>query len=268
MRTALTSPLLRTNLFPMVRTGITQIRFFDWDPKVTKRDGKPAFTGTKYAYVAAKIPVVMLRDVPGVGVKGEIVDVKRGFARNVLVPKGDAVYGTVWQNIDEFADPELVNKKKVAQAGSAIHRASPFEWLNSVKLEFLREVEAPGSSNLSEPVTVAELLMAMSEQEQVDLLPSQISVYDDVIRTVGKHSIEVSLSLLPGNFKYRFVVDVKDKAEVAAAERREAELKEAMKMKRPEFVLGAGKIGKPSAAGDLDDLDNQSNGSDSDSDSD
>lgn len=266
MRTTLTSIKSQRMIASRSPSSALQVRFFDWDPKITKRDGKPAFTGTKYAYVAAKIPVVLVRDVPGLGVKGEIVEVKRGFARNVLVPKGDAVYGTIWQNIDAFADPELVNKQKVTKAGSDARTAAPFEWINAIRLEFLREVQTPGSSNLSEPVTVPEILKAVSEQEEIDLLPSQISMAADSLRRTGKHNVEVSLALQIGSFKYSFVVDIKDKAEVAAAERREAELKEAMKMKRPEFILGAVRAGKPSTAVDNAENDGQSNDSDSDSD--
>ena len=216
-----------------------QQRWFDWDPRVTKKDGKPAITGTKYAFVAAKIPVVLLQDVAGLGQKGAIIEVKRGFARNNLVPNGKAVYGTTWENIDAYADPELLNKEKVMQAGGSLKRVIPFEWINHIRLEFLRSVVAPGKSILADPVTVADILMAISTQESIDLLPSQVKILNNALNDVGRHTVDVTLSLTVGTFHYQFTVDIKDKAEVAAAERREAELKEAMKMKRPEFVLGA-----------------------------
>jgi large subunit ribosomal protein L9 len=241
---------VRGNTFSVITT---QKRWFDWDPRLTKKDGKPAFTGTKYAFVAAKIPVVLLKDVPGLGPKGAIVDVKRGHARNCLVPSGQAVYGTIWENIDEYADPELLNKENVAKAGETLKRAVPFEWLNNVRIEFQRDVVSPGSSTLSDPISMTDILKAMSSQEEIDLLPSQISISDGQIRTVGRHVVDIALVLNVGSFKYQFSVDVKDKAEVAAAERREAELREAMKMKRPEFVLGSGRVGRaqtPIGSGD------------------
>jgi large subunit ribosomal protein L9 len=38
--------------------------------------------------------VVLLKDVKGLGKKGEVVDVKDGFARNFLIPKGVALYAS------------------------------------------------------------------------------------------------------------------------------------------------------------------------------
>lgn len=227
-----------------------QRRTFDWDPRLTKRDGKPAFTGTKHAFVAAKIPVVLLRDVDGLGVKGAIVEVKRGYARNVLVPKGDAVYGTTWENIDEYADPDVATRSKVERSEKMTKQAMPFDWLNHVRLEMLRTVKSPSSGALEDPVSIWDVLSSLSSQENIDILPSQIVSGPDSLGTVGKHKVEISFSLTCGTYSYSVTVDIKDKAEVAAAERREEELREAMKMKRPEFVLGAGRLSKASTNSD------------------
>lgn len=220
----------------------SQRRWFDWDPHVSKRDGKPAITGTKHVYVAGKIPVVLLRDIEGLGQKGSILEVKRGFARNVLVPKGLAVYGTVWENVDAYADPKIGLKqegeKSTLDHGST---AVPFEWLNSVRIEFVRE-SVSSTNMLVEPVNIFEILSALSTQEQIDFLPAQVSLPPEGILTLGKHVVEVQLDLKVGNFRYKIKVDIKDKAELAAAERREADLREAMKVKRPEFILGKGRL--------------------------
>ena len=238
-------------------------RWFDWDPNVTRRNGKPAITGTKAAYVASEIPVVLIRDVDGLGPKGAIVHVKRGYARNFLVPNGDAVFGTLWENIDEFADPEVAKKQQVEEQTRSVQSFVPFDWLNSVKLEFLRETK-PNSPELTDPISVYEFLEAMSSQEQVDLLPSQIEFPVGGIGAVGKFTVEATLNLTVGMYKYTIKLDVRDKVEVAAADRREAELKEAMKMKRPEFALGSSRLkpleesnGDNEAGFDPDDIDGE-----------
>lgn len=54
--------------------------------------------------VDKNVDVVLLRDSPPLGRKGDIVDVARGFANHRLIPHGIAVYAT-WENIDLAADP-------------------------------------------------------------------------------------------------------------------------------------------------------------------
>jgi large subunit ribosomal protein L9 len=56
--------------------------------------------------------VIMLKTIEKVGKQGEVVNVKRGFARNYLVPKKLAIYATqaILKNLDniqsKFADEE------------------------------------------------------------------------------------------------------------------------------------------------------------------
>merc|ERR1719223_2009168 len=64
-------------------------------------------TGTKHVYVKNHIPVVLLETLRGLGMKGQIVHVKRGYARHQLIPKGRAVLGT-WEILEELsAEHEL-----------------------------------------------------------------------------------------------------------------------------------------------------------------
>lgn len=42
----------------------------------------------------SSIPIILLENIPNWGDKGEIVKVKRGFARNYLIPQKKAVYAT------------------------------------------------------------------------------------------------------------------------------------------------------------------------------
>ena len=236
--------LLQRNVYSIPKAGFVncfniQRRWFDWDPNLTRKSGKPAITGTKAAYVASEIPVVLLRDVAGLGSKGAIVNVKRGYARNVLVPGGSAVFGTLWENIDAYADPEVTRKQGIANEAILQNQESssvPFSWLNDVRIEFQREADERGMV----PLLLPEFLDAMSDREGIDLFPSQITNFPDSgFTTSGRFSVGITLQLTVGIFQYTVKVDLKDKAEVAAAERREAELLEAMKMKRPTFQLGS-----------------------------
>ena len=62
----------------------------------------------------------------------QIVSVKRGRARTVLVPTGVAVYGTLWENIDRFADPLKVKAAVQESAdAAAAGEEHPLDWINS-----------------------------------------------------------------------------------------------------------------------------------------
>jgi len=231
---------------PSTQSLLVTKRWFDWDPRVGRKEGKPAITGTQSVYVSAMIPVVLVRDIPGLGSKGEIIQVKRGFARNVLVPEGSAIYGTLWENIDTFADPRLLKEQKLEDRYESSVKVVPLNWINNLRLEFLRETTIDqgkgGAGILTEPVTMSDILNSLSSIHNVDFLPSHLSLPTTGIDRVGLHEIPVHLTLANSTHTYSIRVDVKDKAEVVAAERREAELREAMKLKRPDFVLGSSRF--------------------------
>jgi hypothetical protein len=112
---------------------------------------------------------------------------------------------------------------------------------------------------------VWEVLEALSVQEHIDILPSQLEFPEEGIHSVGRQTVPLSLNLTVGNSNYKIKVDIKDKAEVAAAERREAELREAMKVKRPEFVLGTSRLSNPKLDdATVEEIEEDGSGSDSD----
>ena len=64
----------------------------------------------------ARLSIILTEDVPNLGLKGQIVKVKHGYARNCLLPKGTAVYATPEnvklydaREIEEGADRKGVN---------------------------------------------------------------------------------------------------------------------------------------------------------------
>jgi len=165
-----------------------------WDVGANARKhDKPLMTGTKHVYVKNHIPVVLLETLRGLGMKGQIVHVKRGYARHQLIPKGRAVLGT-WENIDEFADPDLVEDltlkgREVAQRGRL-----PFDWINSIQLTFTRWAREDQPSTLAEPITVWEILEELSAEHELDLLPANLDVPEDGFSDVGEHEISVRVA--------------------------------------------------------------------------
>jgi len=162
-----------------------------WDVSASKKD-KPAVTGSKHVFVHQQIPVVMLQTVRGVGKKGQVVSVKRGYARHHLVPKGLALLGT-WENIDEFADPELVVDPTLKGRVAAVRGRLPFDWVDDIRLRFVRWAREDQLEVLLEPVNVWDMLAELSNNHELDLLPTNIDFPEGGITKVGLTEVPVRI---------------------------------------------------------------------------
>merc|ERR1712113_1350845 len=137
--------------------------------------------------------VVMLSSVRGVGRKGQIVNVKRGFARHHLVPKGLAVFGT-WENIDSYADPTLVEDATLKARVQAERGRLPFDWVDDIRLKFVRWAREDNLASLLEPITMWDLLEEVSENHELDLLPGNVDMPEGGISDVGTHQVPVRIA--------------------------------------------------------------------------
>lgn len=153
---------------------------------------KPAVTGTKYVFIRQHVPMVMLQNVRGLGKKGQIVNVKRGYARHQLVPKGLAVFGT-WENIDAYADPALVEDPALKARVASERGRLPFDWVDDVRLEFIRWAREDELNTLLEPITVWDILQSLSTDHELDLLPGNLDLPEDGIARVGDHQVPVKI---------------------------------------------------------------------------
>lgn len=164
-----------------------------WDEGASRKNhDKPLISGTRHIYVRQQIPVVMLQSVQGVGKKGQVVSVKRGYARHHLVPKGLALLGT-WENIDEFADPELVVDPTLKGRVAAVRGRLPFDWVDDIRLRFVRWAREDQLDVLLEPVNVWDLLAELSNNHELDLLPTNVEFPQGGITSVGLTEVPVRI---------------------------------------------------------------------------
>lgn len=203
-----------------------------FDPN-TRRDrgDKPLVTGQFRGEmcVSGQIPVVLMRHVRGVGRKGQIVSVRRGYARHNLVPRGLAVYGT-WENIDEFADPELVEKAAESVIVQGDRVRLPFDWINELQLRFVRHAFETSPDILAEPVSVWDILQELSDSHDLDLLPGNLDMPAEGLGTRGLHEIPVRIpfrSAESARGKYILQVELIS-LQSLNEEQRETELKKAI----------------------------------------
>ncbi len=130
--------------------------------------------------------VILLKDVKGLGSKGEVIEAKDGYARNYLIPKGLAVIAT------ESSIREAEHRQKAQDARDEKALEAARELKEKIEQEvFNLSVKAGESGRIFGSVTnmdIAEAVQAAGYKvDKKDILLA------DHIKEVGHHSVEVRL---------------------------------------------------------------------------
>ena len=129
--------------------------------------------------------IVLHETVPGLGNRGDLVEVADGYARNSLIPKGLA------QQASAGVEAQAASMKRNWQLRNAKEREAAEEIarvLVSKPIEI--SARAGGEGKLFGSVTSADLATAIEEQTGVELDRKMIEL-DDNIRSVGAHTVRV-----------------------------------------------------------------------------
>ena len=131
--------------------------------------------------------VILLENLKRIGSIGEIIDVKRGFARNYLIANKKALYASK-ENISqvEKIKSELSKKddKKKHEAKQIAEQINKKEY--SVKKLSTENNELYGSVK---PTEIAKLIQT---ENKIDVKPSMIQPLKE-IKSIGKFKVKVSL---------------------------------------------------------------------------
>ncbi len=129
--------------------------------------------------------VVLHEAIDGLGNRGDIVDVSDGFARNLLIPKGQA------QQASPGVEAQAAAMKKSWQARNAKEREAAEE---VAKILVARTVEisarAGVEGKLFGSVTSSDVADAIQVQVGVELDRRMIEL-DEPIRSTGMHAVTV-----------------------------------------------------------------------------
>ena len=131
--------------------------------------------------------LILTQEVTGLGAPGDVVEVKNGYARNYLVPRG---LGIQWTRGAE----KTVESIKAARSARAVRGHDHAEQIKA-KLEAQSvnvQVRAGAGGRLFGAVTVAEIASALTEAtgEQVD---KRTIVVTNPIKSLGAHQVAVKL---------------------------------------------------------------------------
>ena len=156
---------------------------------------RPFLTTTKPAlFVVKKHDVILLEDVPNLGVQGQTVSVKHGYSRNYLFPQKIAVRPTD-ENVEKYgqvADLETaVDLKELALQQKRISRLAK-------KVVTFQRVTSDGKT-INTKVTKGEFINALKKQHDIVAAEEDVSFGDtkveldgeEVFKSIGKHYVDV-----------------------------------------------------------------------------
>lgn len=129
--------------------------------------------------------VVLHESITGLGNRGDIVDVSDGFARNLLIPKGQA------QQASAGVETQAAMMKRSWTARNAKEREAAEEIAKALVAKTIEiSARAGPEGKLFGSVTSADVATAIQEQSGVKLDRKMIQL-DEPIRSVGTHAVTV-----------------------------------------------------------------------------
>ena len=131
--------------------------------------------------------VVLLENIKRIGSIGEVIDVKRGFARNFLIANNKALYASK-ENIKEVEKIKIELSKKDNEKKT--EAKSIFEKIN--KKEFSVKKLSTENKELYGSVKPTEISKLISSLSKIDIKPSMIQPVKE-IKSLGKFKIKISL---------------------------------------------------------------------------
>ena len=131
--------------------------------------------------------VILLENVKKIGSIGEIIDVKRGFARNFLISNKKALYASK-ENISKVQKIKTELSKKDNE--KKLEAKKTLEKIN--KKEFKVKKLSTENNELYGSVKPTEISKLIQDIEKVEIKPSMIQPVKD-IKTIGKFKVKISL---------------------------------------------------------------------------
>ena len=131
--------------------------------------------------------VILLENVRKIGSIGEIIDVKRGFARNYLIAKKMALFASKEKIREVEKIKQELNKKDLDKKKDA---KSIFSQLQDKEFEIKKL--STENKELYGSVKPTEISKLLNEIEKIDIKPSQIQLNKE-IKTLGIFKILINL---------------------------------------------------------------------------
>ena len=131
--------------------------------------------------------VILLENIKKIGSIGEIIDVKRGFARNFLIANKKALYASK-ENINQVEKIKTQLSKKDNEKKQEAKKVS--EKINK-KIYIVKKLSTE-TNELYGSVKPTEISKLIFEESNLEIKPSMIQPIKE-IKSLGKFKVKISL---------------------------------------------------------------------------
>jgi large subunit ribosomal protein L9 len=133
--------------------------------------------------------IILTTDVANLGGPGDIVEVKDGYARNYLLPRGYAMPATKGAQKNVQTIRRVQEGRRIRDLDHAKEVKATLEGLGAVELS---AKAASGSTKLFGSVTTSDIVAAIKTAGG-PLLDKRVIELGEHIKTVGKHQVSARL---------------------------------------------------------------------------
>ncbi len=131
--------------------------------------------------------LILTQEVANLGAPGDVVEVKDGYGRNYLMPRGFAIR---WTRGGEKQIDSIKKARSVRDVRDLDHAEEIKSQLEALTVEV--PAQAGSSGRLFGAVTVADIVAAVKAAGGPDIDKRRIQV-DQPIKSVGAHDVQVKI---------------------------------------------------------------------------
>ncbi|MFN8146309.1 MAG: 50S ribosomal protein L9 [Candidatus Nanopelagicales bacterium] len=129
--------------------------------------------------------LILTQDVSGLGAPGDVVEVKDGYGRNYLLPRG---YATPWTKGGEKQVAQIKRAREVREVRDVESATAIKSSLEGLKVTL--SARAGDTGRLFGAVTVADVVEAITAAGGPAVDKRKVTIVSP-IKTVGSHKVEV-----------------------------------------------------------------------------
>jgi large subunit ribosomal protein L9 len=132
--------------------------------------------------------IILKKDITNLGYKNDLVNVKDGYARNYLIPKGMAIIATESskKELTELKKQQSFKEEKIINEAETIAKALE-------GAEFTIGVKAGTSGKIFGSVNNIMVANAILEQKKLEIDRKTVILNEDHIKEIGKYKAKIKL---------------------------------------------------------------------------